>query len=212
MLTMLTLDVSKALGAHLAAKHGATVVTPDDAPAIAARAILAALARSVPALSALAAELEVRANRVSVTVPTPAGTVIILSPSAVADPLRYACTVAHEFQHDVQLDKGGAVRTAIDYVASPELRARAEADAYAVGLFVVWLLTGMLPTADDAVASLSSDTYHLAPDEVALGGGVLASHIATMTQGRCPPLTIAVDVLAWFRVEHPELIAVEALR
>ncbi len=91
---MLTLDVSEALGAHLASLHGAHVVTPDDAPAIAARAMLSALARAVPALAGLAAELEVRANRVSVTVPTPAGTVIVLSPAAVADPLRYAMTAS----------------------------------------------------------------------------------------------------------------------
>ncbi len=209
---MLTLDVSEALGAHLAALHGAHVVTPDDAPAVAARAMLSALARAVPALAGLAAELEVRANRVSVTVPTPAGTVIVLSPAAVADPLRYAETVAHEFQHDQQLDEGGAVRTSIDYVASPELRARAEADAYAVGLWVHYLLTGALPSADSAVASLSSDTYHLAPEEVTLGAGVLASHIATMRAGSVPPLTVAVEVLAWLRTEHPELIALESLR
>ena len=209
---MLTLPIAQALGAHLAAKHGAHVVTPDEAPARAARALLAALARVAPVLSDLAAELEVRANRVSVTVPTPAGPVIVLSPAAVADPLRYAATVAHEMQHAQQLDAGGAVRTSIDYVASPELRARAEADAYAVGLFVRHVLTGSLPRADDAVASLSSDTYHLAPDEVALGRGVLESHLTTMAAGLCPPLTIAVDVLAWLRAEHPELIAVEALR
>ena len=209
---MLTLDISQALGAHLAAKHGAHVVTPDDAPAVAARAMLSALARVAPVLSDLVAELEVRADRVSVTVPTPAGTVIVLSPAAVADPLRYAATVAHEMQHAQQLDAGGAVRTSIDYVASPELRARAEADAYAVGLFVRYALTGSLPRADDAVASLSSDTYHLAPEEVTLGAGVLASHLATMAAGGVPPLTVAVDVLAWLRSEHPELIAVEALR
>ena len=208
---MLTLDISQALGAHLAAKHGAHVVTPDEAPARAARALLAALARVAPVLSDLVAELEVRANRVSVTVPTPAGPVIVLSPSAVADPERYAATVAHEMQHAVQLH-GQAVAQSIDYVASPELRARAEADAYAVGLFVRYALTGSLPRADDAVASLSSDTYHLAPDEVALGRGVLESHLTTMAAGLCPPLTIAVDVLAWLRAEHPELIAVEALR
>lgn len=209
---MLTLDVSKALGAHLAAKHGAIVVTPDDAPAVAARAMLSALARAVPALAGLAAELEVRANRVSVTVPTPAGTVIVLSPAAVADPLRYAMTVSHEFQHDQQLDAGGAVRTSIDYVASPELRARAEADAYAVGLFVGYLLTGMLPTLDGALASISSDTYHLAADEVTLGRGVLESHLTTMAAGICPPLTIAVDVLAWLRATHPEIIEAGAFR
>jgi hypothetical protein len=47
---MLTLDVSEALAAHLASLHGAIVVTPDDAPAVAARAMLSALARAVPAL------------------------------------------------------------------------------------------------------------------------------------------------------------------
>ena len=210
MLTI-TPAIARALSDHLAALHGAHVVTPDEAPAVAARAMLSALARAVPALAGLAAELEVRADRVSVTVPTPAGTVIVLSPAAVADPLRYAATVAHEMQHAVQLH-GQAVAQSIDYVASPELRARAEADAYAVGLFVGYLLTGMLPTLDGALASLSSDTYHLAPDEVALGRGVLESHLTTMAAGLCPPLTIAVDVLAWLRAEHPELIAVEALR
>lgn len=209
---MITAPIARALGAHLAAKHGALVVGPDDAPAVAARAILSALGRAVPVLSDLVAELEVRAARVSVTVPTPAGTAIILSPAAVADPVRYACTVAHEMQHDVQLDQGGAVRTSIDYVASPELRARAEADAYAVGLWVAYLLTGVLPTLDAAIESLSSETYHLAADEVALGRGVLESHLASMTAGLCPPLTIAVDVLAWLRSTHPDLIAVESFR
>lgn len=207
----ITPAIVRDLSDHLAALHGATVYTPDDAPAVAVRALLSALARLSPVLDAIAAELEVRANRISVTVPTPAGPVIVLSPSAVADPERHAATVAHEVMHAAQL-QGGALRASIDYLASPELRARAEADAYAVGLFVGYLLTGMLPSADSAVASLSSDTYHLAPEEVTLGAGVLASHIATMRAGSVPPLTVAVEVLAWLRTEHPELIAVESLR
>lgn len=209
---MLTPAIVSALSDHLAALHGAHVITPDEAPAVAARALLAALARAVPALSDLVAQLELRADHVSVTVPGPTGPVIILSPSAVADPVRHAATVAHEMQHAVQLAAGGSVRTSIDYVASPELRARAEADAYAVGLWVTYLLTGILPSADMAIASLSGDTYHLAADEVSLGAGVLASHVATMGAGLAPPLTVAVEVLAWLRAEHPELIAVEALR
>lgn len=203
---MLTMSLAHALVAHLAAKRGALVVTPDDAPARVARAMLAGLARGVPLLADLAAELEARAERVSVTVPTPMGTLIVLSPAAVADPLRYAMTGAHEMQHDAQLDAGGAVRTSIDYLASPELRARAEADAYAVGLWVAYLLTGVLPTADAALASIAGETYHLDPAEVALARGVLESHLATMAHRRCPPLTIAADVLAWLRAEHPEAI------
>lgn len=200
------MSLSHALVAHLAAKRGATVVGPDDAPARVARALLSAVGRGVPALSTLVAELEMRADRVSVTVPTPAGTVIVLSLAAVADPLRYAMTGAHEMQHDAQLDQGGAVRTSIDYVASPELRARAEADAYAVGLWVGYLLTGMLPSLDDALRSIAGETYHLEAEHVDLARGVLESHLATMAAGVCPPLTIALDVLTWLRAEHPDAI------
>lgn len=206
---MITLDVAQALGAHLATLHQTRVVTPDDAIAIGARAMLSALAQVSPVLTSVVDELELRASHVSVTIPTPAGTVIILSPAAVADPTRYAATVAHEHQHAVQLAAGGAVRTSIDYVASPELRARAEADAYAVGLFVAFLLSGTLPTADEALTSLSGGTYHLAPEEVELARGVLASHLATMGGGFCPPLTVAVEVLAWLRAEHPALVVAE---
>lgn len=203
---MLTMPQAHALGDHLAGLHRTTIVTPDDAPARAARAILSALGRGVPALADLVAELEVRANRVSVTLPTPGGSLVILSPAAVADPLRYAMTVAHELVHADQRDEAGFAQVAVDYLAAPELRARAEADAYAVGLWVAYLLTGVLPSIDDAVRSLSSDTYHLEPEHVELGRGVLLSHVETMAQGLAPPLRVAVEVLAWLRAEAPEAI------
>ena len=203
---MLTMPHAQALGAHLASLHRTTIVTPDDAPARAARAILGAVGRSLPALGSLADELMVRASRVSVTLPTPGGSLVILSPAAVSDPLRYAMTVAHEIVHATQRDEAGAVQVAVDYLAAPELRARAEADAYAVGLWVAYLLTGVLPTVDAAVASLSSDTYHLEPEHVELGRGVLLSHVETMTQGLPPPLSVAVEVLAWLQAHAPEAI------
>ena len=203
---MLTLTQARALGAHLAGLHRTTIVEPGDAPAVAARAMLAALGRGVPALADLVAALEVRASHVSVTIPTPAGSLVILSPAAVADPMRYASTVAHEVTHAKQRDDAGFAQVAVDYVASPELRARAEADAYAVGLWVEYLLTGSFPTADDAVRSLSSDTYHLAAEEVELGRGVLESHLATMAQGLPPPLPVAVEALAWLRAHAPDAI------
>jgi len=208
---MLTLTQAHALGAHLAGLHRTTIVEPDDAPARVARAILSALGRGVPALASLVADLEVRASRVSVALPTPGGSLVILSPAAVADPLRYAVTVAHELAHAEQRDAAGAVQVAADYLAAPELRARAEADAYAVGLWVAYLLTGVLPTVDAAVQALSSDTYHLAPDEVDLGRGVLLSHVETIAQGLAPPLRVAVEVLAWLRANAPEAIVGRAL-
>ena len=208
---MLTLTQAHALGAHLAGLHRTTIVEPDDAPARVARAILSALGHGVPALASLVADLEVRASRVSVALPTPGGSLVVLSPAAVADPLRYAVTVAHELVHAEQRDAAGAVQVAADYLAAPELRARAEADAYACGLWVAYLLTGVLPTVDAAVQALSSDTYHLAPDEVELGRGVLLSHVETIAQGLAPPLRVAVEVLAWLRANAPEAIVGRAL-
>ena len=208
---MLSMPQAHALGAHLAGLHRTTIVEPDDAPARVARAILSALGHGVPALASLVADLEVRASRVSVTLPTPGGSLVILSPAAVADPLRYAVTVAHELVHADQRDAAGAVQVAADYLAAPELRARAEADAYSVGLWVAYLLTGVMPTVDAAVASLASDTYHLAPDEVELGRGVLLSHVETIAQGLEPPLRVAVEALAWLRANAPASIVGRAL-
>lgn len=208
---MLSMPQAHALGAHLAGLHRTTIVEPDDAPARVARAILSALGHGVPALASLVADLEVRASRVSVTLPTPGGSLVILSPAAVADPVRYAVTVAHELVHADQRDAAGAVQVAADYLAAPELRARAEADAYSVGLWVAYLLTGVMPTVDAAVASLASDTYHLAPDEVELGRGVLLSHVETIAQGLAPPLRVAVEALAWLRANAPASIVGRAL-
>ena len=208
---MLSMPQAHALGAHLAGLHRTTIVEPDDAPARVARAILSALGHGVPALASLVADLEVRASRVRVTLPTPGGSLVILSPAAVADPLRYAVTVAHELVHADQRDAAGAVQVAADYLAAPELRARAEADAYSVGLWVAYLLTGVMPTVDAAVASLASDTYHLAPDEVELGRGVLLSHVETIAQGLAPPLRVAVEALAWLRANAPASIVGRAL-
>ena len=208
---MLSMPQAHALGAHLAGLHRTTIVEPNDAPARVARAILSALGHGVPALASLVADLEVRASRVSVTLPTPGGSLVVLSPAAVADPLRYAVTVAHELVHAEQRDAGGVVQVAADYLAAPELRARAEADAYAVGLWVAYLLTGVLPTVDAAVTSLASDTYHLAPDEVELGRGVLRSHVETIAQGLAPPLRVAVEALAWLRANAPASIVGRAL-
>jgi hypothetical protein len=203
---MIPMTLSRDLVAHLATKHGATVVSQSDGIGAAVRALLDGAARISPVVDTIVDELLSRTARVSVTVPTPGVPLIVLSPAAVADPLRYAITGAHEMQHAVQIHAGGRVRTSIDYVASPELRARAEADAYAVGLWVGYLLTGLLPTLDDALASIAGDTYHLDADVVALARGVLESHLATMAGGMCPPITIAIDVLTWLRSARPDAV------
>lgn len=201
------------LTAHLAATYHATVVGPDDVEAVIARGVLSVVASLVPEARSIIDTLETAAGRISVTLPTLKGCVIILAPAAIADPVTHAATLAHECQHAQQRLAVGATEIAWDYLASAELRARAEADAYAVGMAVTWFFTGSLPKLDDAIASLEGGPYHLGADDVSLARGDLASHHATMEGGRCPPLTVAVEVLRWLRAHYPAavLATVEAL-
>ena len=193
----LTTESARAFADHLAGLHRATIVAPTDAAAVGARAILSALAHLSPALDEIAADLETHLERVSVTIPTPTGSLILLSPSAVADPALFAMTAAHECQHAAQREALGWGQVVIDYVGSPELRARAEADAYSVGLYVGYLLTGILPLASEAMGSLASATYHLAPEDIELARGVVESHLETMAAGLPPPIAVAVEAHAW---------------
>jgi hypothetical protein len=102
----------------------------------------------------------------------------------------------------------GNVQAIVDY-ANPELRAKLEADAEAVSLAVQWFHTGKLPSIADSMASLKGETYLLTPKETRLAEGILRSHLATMEAGLCPPITVAVEVLAWFRAHHPHLVLAE---
>jgi hypothetical protein len=194
---VLTTESARAFADHLAGLHRATIVAPTDPAAVGARAILAVLAHLSPALDALAADLETHLERVSITLATPTGSLILLSPSAVADPMLYAMTAAHECQHAAQRESLGFGQVIIDYIGSPELRARAEADAYSVGLYVGFILTGILPLASEAMSSLASATYHLAPEDIELARGVVESHLETMAAGLPPPIAVAVEAHAW---------------
>ena len=193
----LTTEQARAFADHLAGLHRATIVAPTDPAAVGARAILSALAHLSPALDEIASDLETHLERVSITIPTPTGSFILLSPSAVSNPALYAMTAAHECQHAAQREALGWGQVVIDYIGSPELRARAEADAYSVGLYVGYLLTGILPLASEAMTSLASVTYHLAPDDIELARGVVESHLESMAAGLPPPIAVAVEAHAW---------------
>ena len=209
---MIPATLGSELSDALAKIHLTHVMVPTDASAVIARGLLSTLGHLVPApLSSLVESLEASAERVSTTFPTPFGVVIVLSQGAVADPVEYAATIAHEHQHAAQIHARGGIGAAVDYLGSGELRARAEADAYAVGVCVRWLLTGQLPTLDQALAPEASGLYHLDTGEIGLARGVLASHLETMHAGLLPPLSVAREAHAWLAKVHPEALAATVL-
>lgn len=162
------------------------------------RALVDALPTSLRVVAGSALDsLDTVSQRVSVTLATPADPVIVLSAAAVADPIDEACTLAHEWTHVGQIARVGRVQSAADYLGSSELRAQREADAYAAGLWLRYVLTGSLPTEAPSL----SDLYHLDEGEAALARAAVQSHLDTIRAGSLPPLDVCV-ILARAVVEH----------
>lgn len=197
---MISHEKAHALGAFLAEKHSAVVIEPSTLEGFVARVTLA----RAGGLLSLA--------HVSYTTVNPVGgSLIFLSDDAVKTAVDYACTVAHECQHAHQIDEAGPLQAARDYVEG-ELRAVLEAHPYTVGAFLAYVLTGELPSTDGPVASLSKPLYFLSAKNVELGRGILESNRASMETGIAPPITVAVEALAWLRKHAPEAIVAEAFR
>ena len=203
------MQVFQGYAAHLASTQGLSILGPDDP----IRRIVIEGARLAMRLAGTDPDPWLqRLDTLSLCLPLGVGgrSVVLLSRAALADPISAVVVLAHEAHHDRQSDTGGHVRHAWDYLVSSELRARYEAEAYAVGLWAQYLLTGQTPDARGAMAALGAPTYHLDAGDVALAEGILASHVATIRAGVCPPLSTALDLLRWLREHHPDAIVGKA--
>ena len=204
-MTALTLEQAHDLGAHLAVGRGLQVVAWDSWTARLVRLGLDAAA-SLPGVGTLLDAASLRDPRISRCLPTPGGALVLLSEGTSTDPAQYVESIAHETTHAGQLRDVGAAQGTVDYLGSGELRADREAQAYVVGLFARYLVTGVLPTEADAMARLGGGLYHLDAGELELARGVVASGLATIGAGLAPPYSVALDVLAWLRAHAPDAI------
>jgi len=182
----------------LRAWRPARVVRPGSVEHTIATALYGALVGALPdALRPLASgalsSLEALSQRVTVTIATPLDPVIVMSPAAVSDPVAEAATLAHEWCHVAQIAHAGRTQVVVDYLGSGELRAQREADACAAGLWMRYVLTGELPE----TAPTLGDLYHLDAGDAALARSILASHLATIRAGVCPPLDVCVRLSQW---------------
>jgi len=142
------------------------------------------------------------------TVSMTLGPYVLLSEAAVANLASEIETIVHEAQHGSQNGETTYFQAAVDYL-SPELRARAEADAYAAGLFARYLVTGVFVAEQEAVDRLVAGPYHLALPELALARSIVRSHVATIAEGLCPPISAAIETYSFLRLIDPAAIVVE---
>ena len=205
--------VADTLTRELALRYRATVVGPDHLAVQVARGLLAALSAAVPGAKGIVEAIEARAAHTSVTVPLLAGgCLIVLAPQHTADPLTRCEVVCHEMQHAAVIARDADLDVIVDYLGSGELRGLREAEAYAVGLWTRYLLTGEAPTLDGVRASLASDAYHLDAGDQATALSTMESHLDTIRAGAVPPLSVCRAVLEVLRTHHPEAIVPEAHR
>ena len=192
----------------LRAWRPARVVRPGSVEHVVATALYRALVDALPlavraVTGGVLSSLDDLSQRVSVTVATPLDPVIVLSPSAVADTVTEAATLAHEWCHVAQIAHAGRAQTVVDYLGSGELRAQREADACAAGLWMRYVLTGDLP---DEAPTLG-DLYHLDAGDAALARAILKSHLATIRAGVCPPIDVCVRLSQWLHATPHEIPA-----
>lgn len=204
---MITLDTARACIAALAAERGAKVLDPDDARPwlLALEAAVALIPGAGPVLTMARGLLSGAADSVAgLALPTPWGTLVILSPRALVDGPTLLSVAVHELVHDAQARAVGAGQVAVDYL-HPELRALREAEAGGVGLWARYLVTGVRPSPDEA-GVVASDLYHLGAPNRAFARAVVESSLVSIDTGAVPPHSVARELLAWLREHAPEAI------
>lgn len=211
---MITFRQAQDFGGAISAAYGGQIVSASDPAVVVARTLLTALSKVVPVpdVGTMVEAMFDHLDHISCTLPVGGGSWIVLSQAALTSPITYAATVAHEAKHARDIRTDGAKATGVDYFLSSELRATREADAYAVGVFVEYLLTGDAPTSDDAKDSLSGSLYQLSHSDVAFAVEKIEGHIQTMTGGVVPPISTAQRALKWFQANTPDVIMVPAFK
>lgn len=215
---MLTANQLAAYERHAETVYACAIHGPDSPVVAVAGAIVRALAAAVPAPASAIVGPAIdgvmgRAAHVSVTIPTPLGTLILLSSQAVSTPLSRFRTVAHEAVHASQIQQHGGVQTAVDWIGSTELRAVRETHACITATWAEYLVTGVLPVDPvEVVRSLEGHTYQLDAGDVDLARDIAASSLLSMRAGVCPPVEVCAGLLAWMREHAPEAIKAEAFR
>lgn len=197
----MTID-PRSIEAALQAWRPFVVIRPGD-PAHAVvvgvyRALVGVLPEALRGVAGIVlGSLEERSASVSVTLATPLDPVVVLSPAAMADDVTTASVLCHEACHVGQVAHAGRAQVIVDYLGSGELRAQREADAAAAGLWMRYVLTGALP---DEAPTLS-DLYHLDAGDAAMARQIIASHLATIRAGVCPPLDVCIALSQWFHAQ-----------
>ena len=206
------IDLGDALNAFLSAKYNTLTVNSESWAAVVARELLNAVTVPVPWLRSIVDVIDDATSTRSVTLPRLGGegAMIVYARSVKVPEIHYPATVAHEHEHARVLKARPDLQVIVDYT-DDELRATAEARAYACGAFTKYLLTGVLPLVDDVIFPLTSG-YGLTVKALSTARTLIQADLSMMESGVVPPHTICEDVLVFLRTRYPQAILVKSFQ
>ena len=139
---------------------------------------------------------------------TTLGVVVCLPDAQLTDDQMTALLV-HECTHASQFVREPG-KMAVQYLQHRERRAVLEAEAYAQGAAILWLLEGRLPARVEDMASALQWGYALTAEDCALAWGLLEQDATSIVAGVLPegPCRVAASILAR---ECPDVLNAEAL-
>lgn len=215
----LTWEQARGGAEHLSKLFDATIVDPGNTMAVVARAAIKGTRTLFPLVDTIAQgvegalevlDVDLEGRSMTLPIPPPVGTFIILAEAAMASPIAYWTTVLHEMVHRTQIIRVGNVQSVVDYLGSGDLRGLREAESCGCAMCFKYIATGRLD--DISTTSVMQGSYHLPIPSKTFAQGVVGSLHATCQAGGIPPLKVAVEALSWLRKEAPESILVESYR
>lgn len=204
----MTLDSAQAsqLAAHML--EGSRYIDTSSEPVQIAVDVLHAVGLVQPEVGSVLDRVLEALTHQSFVVPGPGSPVVLISRDDAATPQTFVETAVELAVHASQIRRLGiAAQSLEDYLLSGELRAVYSAHAWLARTFARHLLTGEMPTASNVIEEYARRALlTLDAGELAMARGILASGLATITEGLRPPIAVTATLLAWLRAHAPEAI------
>ncbi len=169
--------------------------------------LLAGLISMIPEVGGMVDQIVAKAVDKSFTVPGPTGPIVVIGKHDAAQPLSMVEAAVSQAVEAHSINSEGAIQSMVDKLGSEELRAVRDCHKMSAMIFVRYLLTGNLPTLEDAVSDVQVRALvHYSEDYSKMIKGMLASTLFTISLGGTPPVASAKIAHDWLRANAKDSI------
>lgn len=169
--------------------------------------LLTGLISMIPEVGGMVDQIINKAADKSFTVPGPNGPIVVIGKYDAAQPLSMVEAAVSQAVEAHAINSEGAIQSMVNKLGSEELRAVRDCHKMSAMIFVRYLLTGNLPTLDDAVSTVQVGALsHYSDDYSKMIKGMIASTLFTISLGGTPPVASAKVAHDWLRANAKDSI------